>query len=274
MTMDYFTENIRGEQLWMTADNLDWFPNVVHAFTTREGGVSEGIYSSLNLGFNRGDDAEKVEENYRLICSAIGIDPANIVATRQIHSDIVRKVGAADKREKLSDPVPYEADALITNERDVALAVFIADCIPILLYAEDSVAIGAVHAGWRGTVADIVGKTVSALCGEYGGKPENIFAAIGEGIGRCCFETGAEVYEAVKALGLECDMDELATDDKNGKYHIDLKEVNRQLLIRAGVPDANIVISSECTRCSCDKYWSHRATNGERGSQAALISLV
>ncbi|MBR6522781.1 MAG: laccase domain-containing protein, partial [Oscillospiraceae bacterium] len=230
--MDYFTENMRGEQFWMTADNLDWFPNVVHAFTTREGGVSEGIYSSLNLGFNRGDDPEKVEENYRLICSAIGVDPHSIVATRQIHSDIVRKVGAADKRENLSDPVPYEADALITNEPDVTLAVFIADCIPVLLYAEDSVAIGAVHAGWRGTAADIVGKAVSALCSEYGGSPANIVAAIGEGIGKCCFETGPEVYEAIAALGLECPMDAVATDDGNGKYHIDLKEVNRQLLMR------------------------------------------
>ncbi|MBR6522102.1 MAG: laccase domain-containing protein, partial [Oscillospiraceae bacterium] len=89
-----------------------------------------------------------------------------------------------------------------------------------------------------------------------------------------CFETGPEVYEAIAALGLECPMDAVATDDGNGKYHIDLKEVNRQLLMRAGVPDANIVISSECTKCSCDKYWSHRATNGERGTQAAFISLV
>ncbi len=272
--MDYFTENMRGEQLWMTADNLDYFSNVRHAFTTREGGVSEGIYSSLNLGFSRGDEPEKVEENYRLICSAIGIDPMSIVATRQIHSDIVRRVGTADKRERLSDPVPYEADALITDERGVTLAVFIADCIPVLLYAEDSEAIGAVHAGWRGTVADIAGKTVDALCREFGGKPENVYAAIGEGIGVCCFETGLEVYEAVKALGLECPIETLAVDDNNGKYHVDLKEVNRQLLMRAGVPDANIVISSECTRCSCDKYWSHRATNGERGTQAALISLV
>ena len=271
--MDYFTENIRGEQLWMTADNLDDFRNVVHAFTTREGGVSEGIYSSLNLGFSRGDDPEKVEENYQLICSAVGIDPASIVATRQIHSDIVRKVGAADKREHLSDPVPYEADALITDESNVTLAVFTADCIPVLLYAEDSNAIGAAHAGWRGTVADIVGKTVKAMCEEYNGKPENIYAAIGAGIGVCCFETGAEVYEAVKALGLDCDISTIAVDDKNGKYHVDLKEINRLLLVRAGVPDENIVISSECTKCSCEKYWSHRATNGERGTQAALISL-
>ena len=257
----------------MTADSLSAFPELVHAFTTRHGGVSEGIYHSLNLGFSRGDRPERVEENYRIICAALGISPGDIVATRQIHSDIVRKVRAADKKQRLSDPTPYEADALITNEKDLALTIFIADCIPVLLYAADCKAVGAAHAGWRGTVADIAGKTVSALGREYGAGPENIHAAIGEGIGRCCFETGEEVYEAVKALKLDCDLGCLASDDKNGKFHIDLKEVNRQLLIRAGVPEANISVSGECTRCLCDKYWSHRATNGRRGVQAAFIAL-
>lgn len=274
MTMsNYFTENIKGDLVWMTADDFDDFSNVTHAFTTRYGGVSEGIFDSLNLGFGRGDVPERVEENYDIICSALGVSCGDIAATRQIHSDIVRKVSYADKKERLGDPTPYEADALITDEKNLILTILIADCIPVLFYAEDSNAIGAAHAGWRGTAADIVGKTVSALCDEYGGSADNIHAVIGEGIGVCCFETGREVYDAVEALGLSCGMDILAVDDCNGKYHIDLKEVNRQLLIRAGVPEDNISVSGECTRCLCDKYWSHRATHGERGTQAAMISL-
>lgn len=268
-----FNENIKGEMSWMTADNLSAFTQIIHAFSTRRGGVSRGIYSSLNLGFGRGDAPELVSENYRLLCSALGISEQSIVSAKQIHSDMVRKVGAADKKQRLDEPTAYEADALITAERGISLAVFAADCIPILFFAPDSLAIAAAHAGWRGTVADIAGKTTRALCSEYGGKTENLQVAIGAGIGRCCFETGAEVYQAVAALGLECEAEALAVDDGNGKFHIDLKEVNRRLLIRAGVPQENIAVNSECTRCLCDKYWSHRATNGQRGVQAAIIAL-
>ncbi len=272
--MSGFSENRKDSLVWMSSESLNAFPELLHGFTTRYGGVSEGIYSSLNLGFGRGDEAERVEENYRILCSALGLKTEDVIVTRQIHSDIVRKVSSADKKQRLSDPTPYEADALVTDEKGLVLTIFIADCIPVLLYAADSKAVGAAHAGWRGTVADIAGKTVETLCREYGGKTENIHAVIGEGIGRCCFETGPEVYKAVKALGLNCDMDVLAVDDRNGKYHVDLKEVNRQLLLCAGVPYGNITVSAECTRCMSDKYWSHRATNGERGVQAAFISLV
>lgn len=274
MTMgNYFTENFKSDVVWMTVDDFDVFPEVIHAFTTRYGDISEGIYEPNKLEFRRRDDPERVEENCRIVCSALGIDERDIVATRQIHSDIVRKVSSADKEQEINDPASFGADALITNERGLALSIFVADCIPVLFYAEDCGAIGAAHAGWRGTVADIVGKTIKALCVEYGCEARNIHAVIGAGIGVCCFETGREVYDAVEALGLECDMDILAVDDQNGRYHIDLKEVNRRLLVRAGVPEENISVNQECTCCLSDKYWSHRATNGKRGVQAALIAL-
>ncbi len=198
-----FHEKANGAVRWMEAETLSAVPGLVHAFTTRAGGVSEGIWSSLNLGFNRGDEPERVEENYRILSRALSLDPERLVFTRQVHKDTVRRVTAEDRRLPLSAPVPYEADGLVTNEKGLALFVFIADCIPILLSAPEAGAVGAVHAGWRGTVADIAGKGVLALCREYGARPQEIRAAVGPGIGPCCFETGPECPAAVGALGLE-----------------------------------------------------------------------
>ena len=256
----------------MLSDGLADCAGVIHAFTTRAGGVSGGVYSSLNLGFNRGDDPDKVRENYNILASSLGLDAARLVCSHQVHGDTVRVATTADCRSDLASPTGYDADALVTNEPGLALMVFAADCIPILLYAADTHAAGAAHAGWRGTVADIAGKTAMKLCGEYGGRPENIRAAIGAGIGLCCFETGAEVYEAAKMLDLP-DFADLYREDGGGKYHLDLKGLNRALLIRAGLREENIAVNPECTMCLCDKYWSHRATNGVRGVQGAVIAL-
>ena len=270
--MNGFIEKKRGELSWAEAESLSALPGLVHAFTNRSGGVSEGIWSSLNLGFTRGDEPGRVEENYRRLAVALGLDPARLVFTRQVHKDAVRPVTAADARNPLSAPVPYEADGLVTNEKGLALFTFIADCIPILLAAPGAEAVGAVHAGWRGTVADIAGKAVAALEREYGAEPRDIRAAIGPGIGLCCFETGPEVPEAVRALGLE-NAGDFIRDDGNGKFHVDLKGVNRALLLRAGLAPEHIAVSPDCTRCQHEKYWSHRATNGQRGVQAAVIML-
>lgn len=268
-----FTERASGGVKFIQADNLSSFPGLVHAFTMRAGGVSEGIYSSLNLGTNRGDEPEKVDENYSRLCAALGIEKSRLVVSKQVHEDTVRVVSERDFRPSVLSPVDYSADSLITNIPDIPLMVFAADCIPILLYAADSHAIGAVHAGWRGTMLDIAGKAAAKLCAEFGGEAKNIYAAIGAGIGKCCFEVGQEVYDAALSLGLGGE-NEFTTDDGGGKYHVDLKEINRRLLVRAGVPQENIALNSECTFCLCDKYWSHRATNGRRGVQAAVIALT
>jgi hypothetical protein len=267
-----FTERACDSLRYMQAGNLSAFPGLVHAFTMRAGGVSEGIYSSLNLGINRGDEPEKVDENYTRLCAALGIDKAHLVFSKQVHEDNVRVVSERDFRPSVFAPIDYSADGLITNIPNIPLIVFAADCIPILLYAADSRAVGAVHAGWRGTMLDIAGKAATKLCKEFGGQAKNIYAAIGAGIDKCCFETGKEVYDAALGLGLgeeTC----FITEDGGGKYHIDLKEINRRLLVRAGVPPENIALNRECTFCLSDKYWSHRATNGRRGVQAAVIAL-
>jgi YfiH family protein len=178
----------------ISADNIC----VPHGFTTREGGASTGIFSSMNIAMHRGDCAENVIKNYEILAERIGFDVKNLVLTRQTHSDIIRVVTKADARGLDHHGYP-ECDALITNDAGCALVVFTADCTPILLWDSVTGAVGAVHAGWRGTAADIAGKTISAMVSEFGCKAENIRAAIGPNIGFCCFETDRDVPDTVIA---------------------------------------------------------------------------
>ena len=237
-----------------------------HGFTTRLGGVSEGAFASLNLGWNRGDKPENVVKNYHLLASAIGFDPDKLVLTRQTHSDIVRQVTAADACGFDNHLYP-ECDALITNQPDCALAIFTADCTPILLWDPVTGAVGAAHAGWRGTASKIAAKTVQAMVTAYGCHPENIHAAIGPNIAQCCFETDADVPEAMeKAYGTAA---KNFISQKGDKYYVNLKEINGLALREAGV--RHLEISTECTVCQCHRFWSHRVTGGVRGSQGAII---
>jgi copper oxidase (laccase) domain-containing protein len=148
-----FVENRAGGLLWMTSSLIA----APHAFTTRHGGVSTGIFEALNLGQNLGDDPENVRENYRILGGALGFDPERLALSRQVHGTGVRLV-TEDNRFPPFEAIPYEADALITAEKDIPLMILTADCVPILLYDPAVGAVGAVHAGWRGTARDIAGK--------------------------------------------------------------------------------------------------------------------
>ena len=251
-----------GSLVYETAENIA----VPHGFTTRLGGVSTGVLASLNLGNHRGDTPENVAENYRRLGEAIGFSPEQLVLTRQIHSDIVRQVGSGDARGLDHRDYP-ECDALITNEPGVGLMIFTADCTPILFHDPVTGAVGAAHAGWRGTAAGIAAKTVEAMTAAFGCKPADIRAAIGPNIDKCCFQTDTDVPEAMrKALGAAAEPFFRAVGNK---YYVNLKDINAAFLKGAGVK--HIDISSECTACQPDKYWSHRITRGERGAQGAVI---
>ena len=239
---------------------------VPHCFTTRLGGVSTGSQSSLNLAIGRGDSPENVRENLRLLTTALGMDMDRLVLTRQIHSDIVRVVTDADCAGPFHRDYP-ECDALVTNTPGVCLLVFTADCTPILFHDPVTGAVGAAHAGWRGTVQSIAARTVEAMVKNFGARPEDIRAAIGPNIGFCHFETDADVPEAVRAaFGEEADAYIRFTGEK---YHLDLKAINAMVLRRAGV--RHIETSDACTMCSPEIFWSHRVTRGDRGSQGAII---
>lgn len=250
-----------GKLEYLRAENIA----VPHCFTTRRGGVSEGNLSSLNLGMNRGDKPENVLRNFEILGDVLDISPGNMVLTKQVHGDTVRVVNGPEQGVLFQEYPP--CDALITNTPGVGLVVFTADCTPILLHDPVTGAVGAIHAGWRGTALDLAGKTVRAMTAQFGCDPKNMQAAIGPNIGACCFETGPEVPEAMEnALGKEA----AAHIRKAGeKYYVNLKEINRAFLRRAGVTD--ICVSTDCTACQCDRFWSYRKVGAARGAQGAII---
>ncbi len=248
---------------YLVAENI----SVNHAFTTRLGGVSTGYLDSLNIGMHRGDDPANVVENYRRLAAAIGFSPGKMVLANQTHSDSVRVVTEKDCLGSLSHRDYPECDALVTATPGIALVVFTADCTPILLFDPGTGAVGAVHAGWRGTAKGIAAKTVDAMVSALGCRRENIRAAIGPNIGPCCFATDGDVPAAMlEAFGPEAGS---YIRQKDEKYFLDLKGLNALWLCRSGVTD--IAISNDCTCCAPHKFWSHRATRGVRGSQGALI---
>lgn len=252
---------------YLTSDVFS--PGVRHCFTTRRGGVSTGCLASLNLGIHRGDDWQNVYENYRLLGQAVGFAPEQTVFTRQTHTDIVARVGAADRGCGLFREVEPERDGIYTDEPGVALVCFAADCTPILLHDPAHHVIAAVHAGWRGTALGIAARCVEALHRDFGVEPQALEAAIGPCIGPCCFETDANVPAAILAnLGPEA---EPLIRPAGEKYFPDLKRLNALWLARAGVK--KIDLSCDCTRCQPDRFWSHRVTGNARGSQAAVILL-
>lgn len=252
-----------GAMEYFAAENI----TVPHCFTTRMGGVSTGIFESLNLSQNRGDPTENVVENFRRIGTILGFTPDDVVNARQVHSDIVVRVGHEDRcKLTVADASPV-CDALVTNEPGLALFVSTADCTPILLHDPVTGAVGAAHAGWRGTASAIAARTVEAMSLHFGTDPKNVRAAIGPNAGVCHFETDADVPDAmVSAFG----KDALAfIHPKNGKFYVNLKEINALILRSAGVVD--IALSDQCTMCRPDLFWSHRITKGQRGSQGGII---
>ncbi|MGM9607928.1 MAG: peptidoglycan editing factor PgeF [Oscillospiraceae bacterium] len=267
------TEHHVNGVTFLAADGFRAAGGVAHGFSTRLGGVSTGIYASLNLGTTRGDEPDRVRENYRRFCAAIGADVSGVIMTNQVHGTVIRTVGPDDRRPDLYGREEHECDGLITNVPGLALTVFSADCIPVLLYDPVRKVIAAVHAGWRGTAGDIAGKAARQMRTDYGCRPGDILAAIGPGISQCCFETHADVPEAMTAA-----LGELAKPYiislENGKFKVGLKEINAALLRRAGLEPGHIEIADDCTACLPEKYWSHRVTQGERGSQAAMLQLL
>ncbi len=244
-----------------------------HGFSTRTGGVSEGIFSSLNLGANRGDPIGNVLENWRRFGAAVGFDGTRFVHGHQSHGTTVRTACREDMH-SIAEPTPWpEADGYVTDQPDVPLVVFTADCTPLLMQDPAAGVIAAVHCGWRSAVADIEGAAVKAM-ESLGARPGNIRAAIGPGIRRCCFQTGPEVPAAIDAL-LGGDSRGLYEPDEGapGKFRTDLPGTVHRRLLQLGLREENIDELGICTMCGPDRFWSHRAMGPERGSQANVIVL-
>ena len=262
-----FHERKQGALLCYTSDQI----SSVHGFTTRLGGVSTGYLASMNLGVKRGDTQENVRTNYDILGQALGFDPHHLVCAVQVHRDDVRLCTEADWGKGLYSHTDYEADALITNTPGTVLQVFSADCGTLLYEDARSGAVGACHAGWRGTALGIAEKTARAMMETFGSRPEDLHVALGPCISRCCFETDGDVPQAMRnALGAEA---ETAIEQRGSKYHVDLKQINTLFLLRAGIPLENIDVSPLCTACDPDTFWSHRRHGDRRGSIGALIAM-
>lgn len=267
------TVNTQGELIYLTFPSLE-LPGVAHCFTTKHGGVSNGIFSTMNMSFTRGDNKKNVFENYRRICKSIGTHHEKCVLSNQTHTTNIRIVTEDDAGKGILLKRDYEdVDGLITNVKGLTLVTQYADCVGLLFYDPEKRVVATSHAGWRGTVGQIGRLTVEKMVDVYGCKPQNIRCGIAPSIGKCCFEVDQPVFdEFIKMKGV--DLTDCITDDGNGKYHIDLWEVNRRTLISAGVYPNNISVTDLCTKCLHDDFFSHRYTNGQRGNLAALIALV
>ncbi len=261
----------RDGVVYYTFPAFDEIPFVRHGFSTRLGGVSKGIYRSMNLSFTRGDDEGAVRENFARFCRAMGVDSDNVVISAQEHHTTLYTATAADRGRGVTYPRGYEdIDGLLTNEADVVLCTQYADCVPLFFVDPVRRVVATSHAGWKGTVARIGEETVKRMERDYGCRPEDILAAIGPSIGPCCFEVDAPVYEAFSQLPL---FDSGCYRQRGEKYDINLWEVNRRILLEAGIALDHLTVTDLCTRCHPEVFWSHRATGGKRGSLAAFIGI-
>jgi polyphenol oxidase len=246
---------------------------LVHAITTRAGGVSPAPWNSLNLSWARPDAAANVAENRRRLCRQLEIPPERLVQAGQIHGVGVAVVGDAEvgrgalERETVLPP----SDGLITDAADVYLFACFADCVPLLFYDAARPAVGVAHAGWRGTVAGMAGEMVRAMRDAFGTHPEMLRVVIGPSAGPCCYQVGSEVIAA--ARDRLPDADDLLSKVDGDHAHFDLWEANRNALLRAGVSADQIETSAICTVDHATDFFSHRATGGQTGRFAALIGL-
>ncbi len=243
-----------------------------HGFSTRVGGVSDGIFKSMNLNTHCGDVKERVMENWRRYLNACGIGYSPIVCGEQVHGNTVRIVTESDAFYPYENPNISKCDGYVTALKNLPLCVFSADCATALLEDSKAGVIGAIHSGWRGTVTDIEKEVIAKMI-SLGADLENIHVAIGPAIDGCCFEVGEEVVRAVDILLGENVSKNMYHKKDNGKYMLALRKTVELRFLQLGILRENMEIVGGCTMCNHDLYFSHRYTNGKRGTMASVIML-
>ena len=266
--------NTKEGVTYLTYPEFEKLPGFVHAFSTRLGGVSEGIYSSMNLSFTRGDRDEAVRENYRRIANAVGFKIEDIVTSDQTHTANIRLVTEEDRGNGITKPRPYtDVDGMITNVPGLVLATFYADCVPLYFIDPVHRAIGLSHSGWRGTVAKIGEVTVRRMQEEFGSDPAEIYGAVGPSICQDCYEVSADVIEQFRSAFSEEKWDALFYGKPDGKYQLNLWEANHQIMLEAGLKEEHISMPNLCTCCNPEFLFSHRASHGRRGNLGAFLGI-
>ena len=251
--------------------NLSATGIVKHGFSTRKGGVSTGIFSSMNLNFKRGDDPDAVMENYRRMAAALNMRVEDMVLSDQTHTTNVRVITEEDRGKGILKPQDYsDVDGMITNVPGIVLVTSYADCVPLYFVDPVRKAIGLSHSGWKGTVGHI-GQKMHEV---YGSEPKDIVAAIGPSICQSCYEVSDDVAEAFRANFTADEAADILLDKGNGKYQLDLWKANWYVLTDAGILPEHLSVTDLCTACHPDLLWSHRKTNGQRGGLSAFLSLI
>lgn len=247
-----------------TFEHFKRFPSLLHTVTTR----SDDLPYAFSLALHTGEAPEQIVANRNRLSRLLSSEtPLHYVLADQTHSDNIQCITRKETRgwESLSDAVK-ECDALITDVKGVVLGILTADCVPILLYDRQKEVVAAVHAGWKGTKAQIASKTVQKMIAEYGCDPETIMAGIAPAIGRCCYEVGEEVAEHF------FDTPEALTQ-KGEKYMLDLPFINQKQLLEAGLKKENIEMSHTCTACEVERFFSYRKEQGCSGRFMSLIGI-
>ena len=248
---------------------------VKHGFSTRIGGVSKGVYDSLNLSYTRGDRNEDVTTNFMRMGNALGISVDRMVCSKQTHTTNVKVVGEQDAGSGTIKEIAYnDVDGMITNVPNLCLATFYADCVPLYFVDPVKRAIGLSHSGWRGTAGKIGRVTIEKMKAEYGSNPNDIIAAIGPSICQDCYEVSEEVVQIFKEQFESKYWEELFYRKNNGKYQLNLWKANELILLDSGIPKSQIVTTNLCTSCNHELLFSHRVTQGQRGNLGAFLSLL
>lgn len=243
---------------------------LTHGISTRLQGVSAAPFTSLNLGLHSGDSQAAVNKNRALFAAAVGIDPAAAVTVQQVHGDTVGIVSRAKGADAGYSHTFLSTDALATAEPGIPLMLFFADCVPVLFYDPVRRVAAISHAGWRGTVGRIAAKTLLILQTEFQVDPRDCLIGIGPSIGQCCYEVDDPVIDRLRQ---EFTNWQDFIVPHNGRWRLDLWEVNRRQLLDAGARDSNMIISGVCTACNTELYYSHRAEQGKTGRLGAVIQL-
>jgi polyphenol oxidase len=248
---------------------------LVHAFCTRQEGVSGEGFSSLNFSTRTGDDPQRVKANWGLLSDAFAIPPGRFLAVNQVHGDCIITIDRPDFEIPFRVPFPGEADlscdAVLTNQPGLAVGIKTADCVPIFLADRAKRLIGAVHAGWRGTALGIAGKAVDTLTERFSSRVEDILVAIGPSIGPCCYRVDDTVLRAMPSSARGQSFFRPAGEA--GRWMMDLPEANRRQLEERGIPRQNIGSSGVCTSCRRDLFFSHRRDGQKTGRHFNFIMV-
>ncbi len=253
---------------------LDETEAVIHGFSTRMGGVSEGMFSSMNLSFARGDEEGRVRENFARLGRAMGFDCRNLVFSDQTHTSNVRVVTEADCGKGFVREKDYrDVDGLVTNVPGLVLATFYADCVPLFLVDPVHRAVGLSHSGWKGTVGKIGKRTVELMKEQYGTRPEDLTAAIGPSICQDCYEVSEDVIGQFQEAFEKTYWKEIFYEKPDGKYQLNLWRANELIFREAGLLPERILTTDLCTCCNAKLLFSHRASKGKRGNLGAFLML-